>query len=152
MTPIQGQGLGLAGRGRRRPRPDQGSGTVLMLVLVIFSGFLIAVTVALADAVLARHRAAAAADLAALAAAGVQDGSDGCAQAQRVASANAVGLSRCGRLDDGSVVVAVTVVGGRRHLFGAASAQARAGPGGVAGADLTQPPAEAKHGREHGRK
>ena len=52
-----------------RSESERGSGTVLVLALVIFTGFLMVVCLALANAILARHRVEAAADLVALAAA-----------------------------------------------------------------------------------
>jgi secretion/DNA translocation related TadE-like protein len=115
---------------------ERGSGTVLILVAVIFGGFLIVVCLTLADAILARHRASAAADLAALAAAGEWAGpgagSGACDQARRVAETNGAQLEECRPLADGSVRVTVTAElgGGRRSgLLGSARARARAGPG-----------------------
>ena len=65
----------------------------------------------LAAAVSARHRAEAAADLAAIAgAAAVGAGRDGCAAAARVAAANQAQVSTCVVASDASVTVAVTVL------------------------------------------
>jgi secretion/DNA translocation related TadE-like protein len=113
------------------PIAERGSGTVLMLLLVFFSGFLVVVGSALANAILVRHRVAAAADLAALAAAGGPPGPVACEQAQRVAAANQTRLVRCQPLGDGSVVVGVERAIGGRGLFGLSGtvrAQARAAP------------------------
>jgi secretion/DNA translocation related TadE-like protein len=94
----------------------------LVLVLVAFS----AVVATLGAVAVARHRAAAAADLAALAgAAHVLDGSArACGEARLVASAQSAALSSC-RLDGAVVTVEVAVRLGR---LGAARARARAGP------------------------
>jgi secretion/DNA translocation related TadE-like protein len=87
--------------------------------------------VAVGSAVVGRHRAQAAADLAALAAAGrLAHGADvACAQATAVARAMDAAVSSC-VVDDLDVVVAVLVgVGLGRFDMGPARAQARAGPG-----------------------
>jgi secretion/DNA translocation related TadE-like protein len=131
---------------------QRGSGTVLMLILVFLAGFLIVVCLGLADAVLARHRASAAADLAALAAAGESAAAGGasdengvggggaagslpgaCRQAEQVAEANAGHLEECHLLGDGSVTVRVSVSGrGLARLLGPGQARARAGVGSPA--------------------
>lgn len=117
---------GSFGRGRRY---DGGSGTILVLGLIGVGVVLVTFVTALGGAVVARHRAEAAADLAALAAAG----SD-CTGAAAVAAANGGTLSACSRLADGSCVVRVAVPvapasrllpAGERPL---AHADARAGP------------------------
>jgi secretion/DNA translocation related TadE-like protein len=86
----------------------------------------------MAAAVLARHRAEAAADLAALAAAGrVELGaSQPCAAAHRVARHMAVRLRTCRRAGAGAVTEVALSPGGLLGPFGTASAQARAGPVG----------------------
>jgi secretion/DNA translocation related TadE-like protein len=89
---------------------DPGSGTVLALVLVVMAG-LLAATVALAgQVVVARHRAAAAADLAALAVVGAagSDPAAGCAEAVTIAAHNHADLQRCLLAGDGTVTVATT--------------------------------------------
>jgi secretion/DNA translocation related TadE-like protein len=108
---------------------DRGSGTLLMLAVVMLSGFLVLLTTVLANALVARHRAEAAADLAALAAASKLSPSEGCAQAERVARANHGRLQQCGRLADGSVLVGVELRGHGGHLLGTVRAVARAGVG-----------------------
>ena len=110
------------------PEPtDRGSGTVLMVVVMALAGFLITVTLTLASAIVARHRAGAIADLSALAAASVAPAPDACERARRVAAANAGRLTRCRILGDGSVLVDVELaVGG---LPGPARGSARAGQG-----------------------
>jgi secretion/DNA translocation related TadE-like protein len=115
---------------------EDGSATVLGLVLVC-----LLITVALVSAVAAgvlvgQRRAAAAADLAALAAAEVlgrgagttSGGVEACGQASRVSQSNAATMTGC--LVEGSQVV-VEVAVEVRSLFGAALAvpgRARAGP------------------------
>jgi secretion/DNA translocation related TadE-like protein len=83
-------------------------------------------------AAVARHRAQAAADLAALAAAGrLSLGPDAaCAQARNIAAAMGAVVSGCD-IQNLDVVVAVTVRPGSR-IAGEARAAARAGPAGPA--------------------
>ncbi|GAB3265335.1 Rv3654c family TadE-like protein [Kineosporia babensis] len=103
---------------------DRGSGTVLMLGLAGVASMLMVVALGLGAAVTARHRAAAAADLAALAAI---DSGEGCPAAGRIATANQAHLASCESAPDGTVVVSVTVkVAG---LGQDARSSARAGPG-----------------------
>lgn len=110
---------------------DEGSGTVLVLAVV---GLVLTLTVAVAallQAAAARHRAQAAADLAALAAA--QDLMDGratpCESAQRVVRENGAELVSCdGTGQEATVVTRVDVDGFLTHL-GPATAKAHAGPG-----------------------
>lgn len=113
-----------------RPVGDRGSGTVLVLICSLVLGLAGAVSVLLAQATLTRHRAAAAADLAALAGAdrALQGSPRACAHAGAVAAAGGAILIRC-RLD--GLVVAVTVAvpaPGVLRPFGPATARARAGP------------------------
>jgi secretion/DNA translocation related TadE-like protein len=124
-----------AALGGARLRGERGSGTVLMLVLVTLGGFLITVTLALAGAFVARHRAGAIADLAALAAASVPPGPESCERARRIAEANAGRLLSCSDLGDGSVRVDVGLVGAPGPLLGAVTGSARAGPGRSEGED-----------------
>jgi secretion/DNA translocation related TadE-like protein len=87
----------------------------------------------LGSAVIARHRAQAAADLASLAAAGrVADGADAaCARADLVARAMRTTVTQC-VVEDLDVVVTVdAAVALGRFGVGPARAAARAGPGGV---------------------
>ena len=104
---------------------------VTACVLVLFAG-----AIAVAGAVEASHRARAATDLAALAAAAAWpwDGTpaDACRRAAEVASANSAELVRCTPAVDGSVTTTVYVLvrwprSGPGH--GTARATARAGPG-----------------------
>ena len=135
----------------RAADPERGSATVLMLAVAGLAGFLIMVTLVTAGAIVARHRAGAIADLAALAAAGAPgpgsgalsldggafgpDGGafdpDACARARRVAAANAGRLTGCRFPGDGSVVVDVELP--VRGLPVPARGSARAGPGPAGG-------------------
>jgi secretion/DNA translocation related TadE-like protein len=119
-----------AGTGRRASC-DSGSGTVLALGLVAVLASLVLVCAALGAAIVARHRAAAAADLAALAAA---DRSLGrapgvpCAVAGEVTQANDARLTGCRVDGDGSVIVRVRVrLPAPWARLGVAEAAARAG-------------------------
>lgn len=131
---------------RHRDR-DRGSGTVLVLALV---GFLVAFTgfvAAVGAAVVARHRAEAAADLAALAAAsgvalwaasgvGLSAAANpaACARAAAVARAGGATVTRCDVLDDSSVLVEVVVVVSVPALGRRLPARARARAGHPAAA------------------
>jgi len=122
----------VAGRPAGRER---GSGTVLMLAPVTVGLVLAAALGTLGQAVLARHRAEASADLAALAAAARWDlrQPGACGEAARVASGNGTRLVSCRPASDGTVLVAVvTDPAGPGGVWGPASAGARAGPPGPA--------------------
>ena len=116
-----------------RPTPwrDRGSGTVYALVLVAVLAAISLGAAAVGGAVVARHRAMAAADLAALAAADAlaRTGPDPCAAAERIASRHAVELLTCTTTGlDVDVVVGARV----RGVLGfdlVAEMQSRAGPG-----------------------
>lgn len=106
---------------------DDGGATVLVVAM---AGVLVFVMVGLAAAgglVTAQRRAQGAADLAALAGAGMPD--DACAEAGRVAAANAAALDTCAVVgQDVSVTVSVagpTVPWAEVRV----TAEARAGPG-----------------------
>ena len=111
-----------------RARDDRGAGSVLAIAMM---AVLVTLTVAVGCgvAVVAAHRAAqAAADLAALAAAGaLQDGRDACAAASAVATDNRALLRGC-RVEDWSV--SVVVVSAARLPMGRVElpARSRAGP------------------------
>ena len=123
----------MSAAGRCRGRRERGGATVLAaavvgVVVLVLSGALLVVSV-LHDV----HRARAAADLAALAAAArlVTGSAPDCSEGSSVARANGATLSRCEVLADGSVEVAVTVslrvAGGLAGLPSHATARARAG-------------------------
>lgn len=119
-----------------RARADDGTGSVLVVALVAVLGVGALGVATVGQAVLARHRAGTAADLAALAAASTAwpaAGSGPCADdvlaaARQVATANRGALVGC-RADGGDVEVVVTVpVPGWAASTGPARAAARAGP------------------------
>ena len=111
-------------------RRDRGSATIWLLGLVFLIGQATAVGIVSGSAILARHRAETAADLAALAAAvQVSRGeSDACAVARMITEANTAQLSRC-VVAGGDVEVAVTrpLTLGRLGSW-MVTARARAGP------------------------
>lgn len=122
---------------------ERGSATGLVLVLVAVLATLAVAGTAVGGLLVGQRRAAAAADLAALAAADalVSGAStfrgvpDGCGQAALVSSANDALLTSC-EVDGHHVVVAVTVE--VRLPFGATQSvpgRARAGPAGVRSSD-----------------
>ena len=115
---------------RRGGGRERGSATVWVLVLCGVLATVGMAVVLTGAAVVARHRAGTAADLAALAGAtrAVQ-GADACAEAARLAAANAAELTGC-EVEPGSrvrVTVSVPVVLGRLGVF-SATGRARAGP------------------------
>ena len=114
-----------------RLRRERGSATVWVLALAGVLGLVTAASVLVGVAVVARHRAASAADLAALAAAGgaVTGNPDACSAAADVARANGAELTGCS-VGSGSVVeveVAIAVRLGRLGVHTAVG-RARAGP------------------------
>ncbi|MEH0576890.1 Rv3654c family TadE-like protein [Streptomyces sp. B21-108] len=113
------------GRGGRRGRGDRGSASVWSVGAIAVLCVVFGAVLALGQAVVARHRAAGGADLAALAAAdhwpdGVEQA---CARADRVARAQSARLVRCAVVGEISDVTAAS----GRGLF-AAEVRARAGP------------------------
>jgi secretion/DNA translocation related TadE-like protein len=113
---------------------DDGAGTVLAIALVAVVCSLVVASAALGSAVLARHRASSAADLAALAGAdralGRTDGAP-CSAAGAVARANQAALTSCAVSRDGAVSVEVAVrLPPPWHRLGVARARARAGRAG----------------------
>lgn len=112
-------------------RRDEGSATVWTLGLAVLMMAFVYSVLLVCVAVGARHRAEAAADLAALAgASAAQAGDDGCAAAARVATANVALLSRCVVGTDRTVTVEVQIVLPRalsRWSPGPTRATARAG-------------------------
>lgn len=116
----------------QRPALDRGSATILALAIVLVAGFLATATTGLATAVLARHRAQAAADLGALAGADVLLGrapGPACEAAAQVVRANGAALRGCEVR--GLDVLVSTLVRPPAPVgqLGAARARARAGPG-----------------------
>ncbi|MGW8746843.1 Rv3654c family TadE-like protein [Streptomyces sp. NPDC055794] len=105
---------------------DQGSATVWSVGAVAVLCLVFGIVLALGQAVVARHRAAGGADLAALAAADhwARGGTAACTEAERVARAQGARLVRC--VLDGQVSD-VSAASGRGPF--AAEVRARAGPG-----------------------
>jgi secretion/DNA translocation related TadE-like protein len=116
------------GRARGEQR-EIGSATVWVLAVGLVFALLAAAVAVAGAAVVARHRAQSAADLAALAAALVAlDGEQAaCARAEQVTSRNGARLVAC-RLEGLDVVVTVEVSAGLGDRAGPAEASARAGP------------------------
>ena len=118
---------------RGRQWPEDGGATVLAAAAVGAVVLLLTAAVVVVSVVHDVHRARAAADLAALAAAGplVASGAASCPEGGSVARANGATLSRCEVLSDGSVAAGVTVPlrvsAGWAGLPGHAGARARAG-------------------------
>ncbi|MEV5339492.1 Rv3654c family TadE-like protein [Streptomyces sp. NPDC052676] len=119
----------MRGPGRRLRGDDRGSATVWSVGAIAVLCVVFGVVLALGQAVVARHRAAGGADLAALAAADhwTRGSTDACARADRVAQAQGTRLARCvvvGEISD------VSVVAGLEPFT--AEVRARAGPAGTA--------------------
>jgi secretion/DNA translocation related TadE-like protein len=127
--------------GIRRRLPDEhGSATVIMLGVIAAVLMLTVSGLLLASAVLASHRARTAADLAALAAAGVLLRGDppaaACQSAAQVATANHGQMQRC--VADGTEVrLSIAVPAGIQGL-GVATARSRAGPGPSGGLGVSR--------------
>jgi len=122
----------------RRPVSDSGVAAVLILALASVLALVGALTTSLAAVAVARQRAAAVADLAALAAAShvLTGPAAACVRAAAVAQRNGGRLTRCRvdgeRVDVWAEVRPPGVLGG----LGVAQAQARAGPGGPRAASV----------------
>lgn len=123
-------------RGHRRlTSGDRGSGTIWVACVAMIMTSLMTGVAVIGVAQGARHRAAAAADLASLAGAQVAllDPDAACGEASTVAAANGATLNTCS-LDGEIVVVSVVVeVQLGRWGVGSTSATARAGPADDAG-------------------
>ncbi|HEU0213939.1 MAG TPA: Rv3654c family TadE-like protein [Jiangellaceae bacterium] len=122
-------------RYRVRIGVDRGAGSILVLsgVMVVLTALLVAV--ALGGGYLARHRAAAAADLAALAGAGRlwAGPAAACSSANGVARVNGAVVRSC-RVEGGQVEVVTSVdVTGPAAVLGDVARRARAGPAATAG-------------------
>ncbi|TVT30268.1 flp pilus-assembly TadE/G-like family protein [Amycolatopsis rhizosphaerae] len=108
-------------------RDDQGTATIWVAGAVAALAAVLAALLAFGAAIVSRHQAGAAADLAALAAAGhAERGAEAaCGQARLVTEEMAVRLTAC-RLEQWDALVEVTAEGPAG--FGPAMARARAGP------------------------
>ena len=120
---------------RRRPHGDAGTATAMVLGLAAVLLLCGTVVTALAAVAVARHRAASAADLSALAAAAaVLDGPEvACARARQLAAQVGAQLSRCTVVADRVDVVAQVRPPGALGRLGTASVRAAAGPVPAAG-------------------
>ncbi|OEJ60059.1 hypothetical protein BGM19_20760 [Streptomyces agglomeratus] len=129
------------GRSVREGRAEQGSATVWGVVVVAVLCVVFAGVLAAGQAILARHRAGSAADLAALAAAGHWSRGEAaaCDEAAGVAAAQEVRLVRCSVRGETSDVTAEARTGPY-----SVAVRARAGPAGPVGARLT-PGASQRH-------
>ncbi|MEV4225605.1 Rv3654c family TadE-like protein [Streptomyces bobili] len=116
-------------RYRSRCQADRGSATVWTLAVIAVMCVVFGAALALGQAVLARHRAAGGADLAALAAADhwTDGGEAACARADRLARAQGARLVRCAVVGE---VSDVTAAAGRGPFT--VEVRARAGPAGPA--------------------
>jgi len=106
--------------------PERGAASILVIGLFATAALLISLVLGLGVATTARHRAAAAADLAALAAV---DSGEGCTAAARIAHSNRGRLLACRSGPAGTVEVRVEV--DVPFPGGVARGTARAGPGPV---------------------
>lgn len=109
---------------------DRGTAGILVLAMVLVLLVAGSVVTGLASIAVVRQRAASAADLSALAAAGaaLEGPAAACERATRLAAEVAARLVSCTLEGDVAEVVAEVRPGGAVGRFGAASARARAGP------------------------
>ena len=118
-------------RPAHRSGREEGSGSVVVLAVAAVAVGALLVVSALGAAVVARHRAESAADLAALAGADVVLGrapGDPCGRAAGVVAAHGAAVGGCAVAADGSVTVTATVaLPGAFAGLGSARARARAG-------------------------
>lgn len=126
---------------------DRGSGTVWMVALIGLTWAVAVMAMAVGGVRAARHRAYAAADLAALAAAAhVADGSwNACRLAARIARGSGGRLRGCvfhGRISEVVVTCEVRTVPALRRLV--ATARARAGPEEVPGSTIARASGQAE--------
>jgi secretion/DNA translocation related TadE-like protein len=139
VRPRRGQGsAGL-------PIADRGSATVWVVLACLVTWSVTTVALSIGGVVVARHRAASAADLAALAGARTLASGDvfgdPCAEAQRVAAAARARLVACDRMADGSLQVVAEVALPRllARWPDLPPARARARAGGVRTVSPSQP-------------
>ena len=127
VIPDLGRVIPALGRRMRSRHSDRGSATVWSLGAMAVMCVVFGVVLALGQAVVARHRAAGGADLAALAAADhwAEGGTGACVRAERVARAQGTRLVRCAVVGETSDV---TASAGRGPF--AAAVRSRAGPAG----------------------
>ncbi|WP_443062177.1 Rv3654c family TadE-like protein [Streptomyces sp. NBC_00386] len=131
--------VGRGCRGRWRASPDRGSATVWTVGAIAVLCAVFGAVLSMGQAVVVRHRAAGAADLAALAAADhwSDGGTAACARADRVARAQGARLVRCAV--EGQILD-VTASSGTGPIT--AEVRSRAGPPGSPGSDGSPGPVE----------
>ena len=128
---VQVQGRAVA-QAEEPAATDQGSATILVLSICLLAMVLATAVAATGSAIVARHRAQAAADLGALAAADVLVGratGEPCAAAARVAFAQGASVTHCEVSGTDVLVRAAVEPRGPAAALGVAVAAARAGPG-----------------------
>ncbi len=136
------RGAEVSVRGRATAALEQtaaGAASVLVLAVLMVALVLVGAVGGLSGAVLARHRATAAADLAALAGADVLAGrapGDACSAAAEVAAANGARLRSCAADGADLLISAAVVPPGALAALGSATGRARAGPDHGAGGNV----------------
>ena len=133
LAGLRGVQVGVRGQSTAAlEQTDAGAASILVLAVLMVALVLVAGVGGLSGVVLARHRATAAADLAALAGADVLAGraaGDACAAAGEVAEANGARLGSCAPEGADLLVSALVVPPGPFAALGSATGRARAGPG-----------------------
>jgi secretion/DNA translocation related TadE-like protein len=111
-------------------RDDVGSATIWMVAAIAIVAMLTGVVLSVGVVMVERHRAATAADEAALAvaAASINGPTAACAWGTRIARLDGAALSRCRLVDAIATVEARIELPGWLRRFGTAVGQARAGP------------------------
>lgn len=119
-------------KGRPRDRGEHGSASLWVLAVAGVLAFLATTGVLVGQAVVARHRADAAADLSALAAAAdaLAGEPTACARAAQLAARSGARLARCSLVNGVSDVLAEVPLHGVFARLGPARSRARAGPPG----------------------
>jgi secretion/DNA translocation related TadE-like protein len=117
--------------GRRCDQADRGSAGILVLVLASILALVGVLAAGVGAVSVARHRAASAADLAALAAAdrALQGEASACAAAHRAADEVGARVERCGLDGDVADVQVAVRPAGAVGSWGVARSHSRAGPG-----------------------
>lgn len=137
LAGLRGVEVGVRGQSTAAlEQTDAGAASILVLAVLMVALVLAGGVGGLSGVVLARHRAAAAADLAALAGADVLAGrapGDACAAADEVAGANGARLGSCAPEGADLLVSALVVPPGPLAALGSATGRARAGPGSTGG-------------------
>lgn len=137
LAGLRGVEVGVRGQSTAAlEQTDAGAASILVLAVLMVALVLVGGVGGLSGVVLARHRATAAADLAALAGADVLAGrapGDACAAAAEVAGANGARLGSCAPEGADLLVSALVVPPGPLAALGSATGRARAGPGSTGG-------------------